>query len=103
MSNNDKEKQNQKYLENLLGSNTQSDNASNDDMKKEISKIPDVTYTPPSSEYIFINVESLPAGRFYKKGTKIAIRAAKVAEIQAYSMVDDNNFVDVVEKCKGCR
>lgn len=99
MSNNDEmsplnrselEKKNQEYLDNLLSKN---------DKKVTVEKehIND-KFEAPSVEYSNINIDILPAGRFYKKGTKISIRACKVAEIQAYSMVDDNNFVDITEK-----
>jgi hypothetical protein len=39
-----------------------------------------------------------PCGIFYPAGSTIQVRAAQVKEIQAYSMVDDNNFYDIVEK-----
>lgn len=39
-----------------------------------------------------------PCGIFYPNGTTIQIRPALVKEIQAYSMVDDNNFPDIIEK-----
>jgi len=48
--------------------------------------------------YITVDLSALPAGVFYKPGTVIMIRAASVAEVQAYSAVDDNNFLDVTDK-----
>jgi len=48
--------------------------------------------------YITVDLSALPAGLFYKPGTTIMIRAASVAEVQAYSAVDDNNFLDVTDK-----
>ena len=39
-----------------------------------------------------------PCGMFYPIGTTIKIRPASVKEIQAYSMVDDNNFPDIIDK-----
>lgn len=48
--------------------------------------------------YITVDTSVLPAGAFYKPGTTIMIRAANVAEVQAYSSIDDNNFLDVTEK-----
>jgi hypothetical protein len=89
---NQKEQKNQEYLEKLLGENEEAPKAT--PMTQSINNNFDV----PSIEYSNINVNILPAGRFYKRGTKISIRAAKVSEIQAYSMVDDNNFVDITEK-----
>jgi hypothetical protein len=53
---------------------------------------------PDSLGYSVIDISILPATRFYKSGTKIAIRPAKVTEIQSYSVVDDKNFVDITEK-----
>jgi hypothetical protein len=48
--------------------------------------------------YITVDLSALPAGAFYKPGTLVMIRAASVAEVQAYSAVDDNNFLDVTDK-----
>jgi hypothetical protein len=52
----------------------------------------------PSNEYLAIPLEILPCGIFYKPGTKISLRSAKVQEVQAYSVVDDNNYLDITEK-----
>lgn len=52
-------------------------------------------------QYFNFDVKDLPCGYFYPAGTLIMIRPAQVREIQAYSMVDDNNFPDVVEKMDG--
>jgi len=49
-------------------------------------------------EYISIDPNSLPTGIFYPNGTKISIRAASVADVQEYSVVDDSNLIDVTEK-----
>jgi hypothetical protein len=49
-------------------------------------------------QYFHFDVKDLPCGKFYPSGTVLMIRAAQVKEIQAYSMVDDNNFYDIVEK-----
>jgi hypothetical protein len=51
--------------------------------------------------YFSFDVRELPCGRFYPVGSLIQVRAAQVREIQAYSMVDDNNFYDIVEKMNG--
>lgn len=48
--------------------------------------------------YITVDLSVLPAGLFYKPGTTIMIRAASVAEVQAYSAIDDQNFLDVTDK-----
>ena len=91
---NDKEQKNQDYLNKLLGG-TPEGTKSAPPVKPIVNED---HYDVPSSEYSNINLAILPAGRFYPRGTKISIRAAKVSEIQAYSMVDDNNFVDITEK-----
>jgi hypothetical protein len=52
-------------------------------------------------QYFNFDVNQLPCGRFYPKGTLLMVRPAQVREIQAYSMVDDNNFYDIVEKMNG--
>lgn len=49
-------------------------------------------------QYFSYDINELPCGRFYPAGTLFKIRPAQVREIQAYSMVDDTNFYDVVEK-----
>jgi hypothetical protein len=53
-----------------------------------------------STDLTFFNFDAkeMPCGKYYPTGTIIMIRPAKVKEIQAYSMVDDNNFYDIVEK-----
>ena len=45
-----------------------------------------------------LDIRELPCGKFYPKGTLLMVRPAKTKEIQSYSMVDDNNFHDVIEK-----
>ena len=49
-------------------------------------------------QYFNFDVKELPCGQFYPAGTLFMVRPAQVKEIQAYSMVDDNNFYDIVEK-----
>ena len=73
---------------------------SNEDNNLESIKKVDLSYlnSAPSNEYYTIPLEVLPCGLFYKIGTKISIRAAKVQEVQAYSVVDDNNYLDITEK-----
>lgn len=88
----DSEKKNQEYLESILS------NTSSTPLRVKSPKpVVDITYDAPSVEYTSINVDLLPSGRYYKRGTKIMIRASKVSEIQAYSMVSDN-YVDITEK-----
>jgi hypothetical protein len=56
--------------------------------------------TNKASDLQFFNfdIRELPCGKFYPTGTVFMVRPAQVKEIQAYSMVDDNNFIDIVEK-----
>ena len=93
---NEKERKNQEYLEDLLGETS----VPKKQDTKNISKFELVndTYLPPSIEYNNVDISVLPAYKFYKPGTRISIRAAKVTEIQSYSIVDDKNFVDITEK-----
>ena len=49
-------------------------------------------------QYLSFDIKQLPCGDFYPEGTVLMVRAAQVREIQSYSMVDDNNFYDVVDK-----
>jgi hypothetical protein len=49
-------------------------------------------------QYFHFDIKDLPCGKFYPTGTSLMIRPAMVKEIQSYSMVDDNNFYDIVEK-----
>jgi hypothetical protein len=90
---NKKEQEALNFLEkNFVGSEE------NDNLES-VKKI-DLSYLDsiPSNEYLVIPLEILPCGIFYKQGTKISIRAAKVQEVQAYSVVDDNNYLDITEK-----
>lgn len=48
--------------------------------------------------YFSCDINELPCGQFYPAGTLFQVRAAKVIEIQAYSMVDDTNFADMIDK-----
>lgn len=59
-----------------------------------------VSYKDMNSDltYLSVDIDMLPLKWFYKPGFKIKIRAAKVHEIQAYSVVDDKNILDVTEK-----
>jgi hypothetical protein len=49
-------------------------------------------------QFLSFDIKDLPCGKFYPQGTTFMVRAAQVKEIQSYSMVDDNNFYDIVEK-----
>jgi len=87
--NTNKEKQAGDYLNKFL-----------DDTKDTLSEIKNtmVDNKAPSLEFLNVDLEQLPLGIFYRLGTQIKIRAAKVVEIQKYSIIDDKNFLDVTEK-----
>ena len=49
-------------------------------------------------QFFNFDIKELPCGEFYPAGTVFMVRPAQVKEIQSYSMVDDQNFYDIVEK-----
>ena len=49
-------------------------------------------------QFFAFDIKEFPCGIFYPPGTTIQVRPAQVKEIQAYSMVDDTNFYDIIEK-----
>ncbi len=48
--------------------------------------------------YFSFDINEFPCNVFYPQGTIIQVRAAQVKEVQSYSMVDDKNFYDIIEK-----
>lgn len=82
-----------KHLEDLEKSKSNNTNQvpSFENVKSENTRTSDL-------QYLSFDIKEFPAGIFYPAGTTIQVRAAQTAEIQAYSMVDDNNFYDIVEK-----
>lgn len=87
----DKDKQQMDYLGKIV-----SENEEDKDSKKVDNDV--VLSNENPLDYIQIETGSLPLSYFYKEGTKISIRAAKVTEVQAYSVVNDENYLDVTEK-----
>jgi hypothetical protein len=87
----DKDKQQMDYLEKFLGDTPSTP-------LKPIQQSPKYGANVSDLSYLNVDLNQLPAGKFYKNGTLIKIRAAKVEEVQAYSVVDDSNYVDVTEK-----
>lgn len=57
-----------------------------------------IDVTTSDLQYFNIDIKELPCGSFYPTGSILMVRPAKVKEIQAYSMVDDSNLYDIVEK-----
>lgn len=81
-----------RHLEGLEGKNTQTTHTSTQPrMTQETTRISDL-------QYFAFDVKEFPCGIFYPPGTTIQVRPAQVKEIQAYSMVDDTNFYDIIEK-----
>jgi len=95
MDENKKNHDQEEYLKGFLENTT----SNLEEMSTEISEMKDSL--PPSSnslDYLNVDLKSLPLGIFYQPNFKIKIRSAKVNEVQAYSVVDDKNFLDVTEK-----
>ena len=98
---NEKDKQND-YLNQFISDST--DNI--DEMKSELSRMNEdfeeikdaIPISSNNLDYLNVDLSALPLGMFYRSGLSIKIRAAKVSEVQAYSVVDDQNLVDVTEK-----
>ena len=70
-------------------------------MYEEISHVKTEGTRTSDLQYFSFDVRELPCGKFYPVGTTFMVRPAQVKEIQAYSMVDDNNIVDIVDKMNG--
>lgn len=88
----DKNKKQEEYLSKFL-------TETNDNVKEIKETLNESNKTNINTlEYLSVDLDELPLGMFYQTGTKIKIRAAKVFEVQAYSVVDDKNFLDVTEK-----
>ncbi len=97
MSEQNKNMSEEEYLKKHLGSLEKKDQGVNTDIPfVEQPKI-DSTRTTDLQFFNF-DVKELPCGEFYPSGTVLMVRPAQVKEIQSYSMVDDNNFYDIVEK-----
>ena len=86
-----------RHLSDLESGKKQAENAAiNSDIPyvqqpEEVSRTTDL-------QFFNMDVRDLPCGEFYPTGTLFLVRPAQVREIQAYSMVDDNNFYDIIEK-----
>jgi hypothetical protein len=81
-------------LNQYINDETGGDNSNNGETFKNY----DQNDLASSGDYVNLQVSTLPLGRFYKNGIKIKIRSATVAEVQAFSVVDDKNYIDVTEK-----
>jgi hypothetical protein len=74
------------------------EDSENIEINKYVSDTPSYKDMNSDLTYLSVDIDLLPLKHFYKTGFKIKIRAAKVHEIQAYSVVDDKNILDVTEK-----
>ena len=97
MSNNNDNLSEEDYLKKHLG-DIESNHYNSDIPINNEEKVETDSSKVEELNYFNFSVDQLPCGQFYPKGTLIMVRPAQVREIQAYSMVDDNNFYDIVEK-----
>jgi len=80
-----------KHLEKLENKKSFEPNINLPKQQKDNSRLTDLQYQS-------FDCTLFPCGIFYPTGTTIKVRPALVKEIQAYSMVDDNNFPDIIDK-----
>ena len=67
--------------------------------KPSVDKIDTFNTTKTSDlHYFSFDTQEFPCGNFYSKGDVIQVRASQVKEIQAYSMIDDGSYYDIIEK-----
>lgn len=67
--------------------------------KQELENDPAIQKMQSLVNYVPLNMEELPTqGRFYANNVRIYIRAARVGEVREYSMMDETNPNDVIEK-----
>jgi len=94
--NNDNNDNNDEYLKKYLSQNEYKDSSQNNKYNEQDNKVE--LKSVKELEFINIDVSELPCSYFYPAGTTVFVRAAKVKEIQAFSVVDDTNFYDIYEK-----
>ena len=97
----DKEMSEEEYLKQHLGAiDNSNSNQNNNPFVSDIPNVvqPKIDTKASDLQFFSFPVKELPCGEFYPTNTLFMVRPAKVKEIQAYSMVDDNNFYDIVEK-----
>lgn len=86
-----------KHIEGIESKNKENNANPNSDIFQELTKSNNSSRVE-DLQFLSFDVSELPCGKFYPKGTLLMVRAAQVKEIQSYSMVDDKNFYDIVEK-----
>jgi len=95
----DDEKDDEEYLKQYIsGEELNADNNERQSEPREEQPKYKSNMKVSDMEYENIPLYELPCGDFYPDGLKILVRAAKVTEIQAYSVVDDKNIYDITEK-----
>lgn len=57
-----------------------------------------VAYIEADSNYISIELDQLPFGRFYIPGTRIQVRPLKTKEIESFAVINEKNAFDVKQK-----
>ena len=97
MSNNDEMSEEDYLKRHLQDLDAPKNNAFSSDIPQTQKPIVESTRVT-DLQYFNFDIRELPCGQFYPVGTLFMVRPAQVKEIQAYSMVDDNNFYDIVEK-----
>ena len=100
MSDDNEKKSQNDYLQQFIGETTNTpENNVFSDLSEDIEEIKEnMPVSANALDYLNVDLSALPLGKFYQSGFKIKIRAAKVNEVQAYSVVDDKNFLDATEK-----
>ena len=99
MSDNKDNLSEEEYLKRHLAGLESNNHTNNSDIPFDAEPV--IETTTSNLQYFSFDIRDLPCGRFYPTGTVLMVRPAQVKEIQAYSMVDDNNFYDIVEKMNG--
>lgn len=96
VNNDNRELTEEEYLKQHLSNFDSNQNKKEDIFESSIER--ENISTISDLQYFNYSVDQLPCGRFYPKGTLLMVRPAQVKEIQAFSMVDDNNTYDIIEK-----
>lgn len=87
-----------KYLEQTDVSASKEESSSSDSPTKEPEKVMIKGSVDKNYNFIEFTKDILPLSMFYEEGTKILIRKAEIKEIQAFSMVNNQFFYDVIDK-----
>lgn len=84
------------YLEEFVKRGDSASNNNNTDNTNTSNNLSDGNRN--TNGFIGFDARSLPNGLHYPNGTVVYIRGAETEELQAYSLVDDNNMYDIVDK-----